>query len=442
MLRTLVVVAALAIGWGYAFQSALYAAGLYLWIAYFRPESWAWSGIFASLNLSYFAGVFLILRTMASPTPFKVDFRRGLLFLFLALSLLSTAFSPTMSYSFGYWQAFAKTIIVSYLLTIIVRTPADLRFIFMVIALSLAAEAAKQGWAGLMLNPGSVNTNEIPFLGDNNLVAVGMAMLMPMVAALGQTAAKPWHKRVLQFLNVGILYRTISTYSRGGFLAVIGIGGMYFWRSPYKMRTALAGILAVAIVLPTLPPAFWARMSTITAKRMDERDASQLGRLHFWHVATLMARDHPLLGVGHRGYEPNYNRYDTSGGEFETARAVHSAWFGVLAELGYPGFLLFVSIIALSFRSCRRVRAMAARGEIPGPLGPYATGLESSLVAFVIGGSFVSFHYSEMLWHFFALTIALESVALTEAAAHRARVEVIAAPPPAATKPVPDFAWA
>ena len=47
-----------------------------------------------------------------------------------------------------------------------------------------------------------------------------------------------------------------------------------------------------------------------------------------------------------------------------------------------------------------------------------------------------------MLWHFFALTIALESVAVAEAAVNRARVKVIETPPQVAKQPVPDFAWA
>lgn len=441
MLRTVFVFVALAIGWSFAFQSPLYAAGLYLWIAYFRPESWAWDAIFKTLNLSYIAGVFLILRTMASSTPFRIDARRILMFAFLGHALISTALSSHTDYSFAHWQDFAKTIIVSYLLTVIVRSPSDVRFIFTVVALSLGFEAAKQGWANLILNPGAVNTNEIPFLGDNNLVAVGMAMLIPLVAALGQTATRTWQKRAYQFLNVGVLYRAISTYSRGGFLALGGIGLLFFWRSNYKMRTALAGVLALALILPAMPPAFWARMATITAER-TERDESQLGRLHFWNVAVVMANDHPLVGVGHSAYEPNYDQYDTSQGRFSTKRAVHSAWFGVLAELGYPGLVIFISIIWLSFRACRRVRAMAARGEIPGPLGVYATGLEGSLVAFVIGGSFVSFHYCEMLWHFFALTVALESVAVAEGAANRVRVEAAEPLAPEATKPIPDFVWA
>ena len=74
-------------GWTFAFQSPLYAAALYLWIAYFRPESWAWSDIFASLNLSYFAGVFLVIRAVASGASMQVTGRNALLLLFLAMTL-------------------------------------------------------------------------------------------------------------------------------------------------------------------------------------------------------------------------------------------------------------------------------------------------------------------------------------------------------------------
>jgi O-antigen ligase len=122
---------------------------------------------------------------------------------------------------------------------------------------------------------------------------------------------------------------------------------------------------------------------------------------------------------------------------------VHSAWFGVLAELGYVGLLLFVTIVVTSLLTCRKVRKMAARGEIPQDMAAYATGLEASLVAFIVGGSFVSFHYCEMLWHVFALTMALDKVALREAAAvRRPSAEKAATPVPAApTEREPEFVW-
>ena len=444
MIRTVLVIVALTIGWGFAIQGPLYAACLYLWIAYFRPESWAWSALFTTLNLSYIAGAYLVIRAIVSRVPFRLDTRTILLLLFLAHSFVSAWLGRNSEISLGYWQEFAKVIIVSILLTNIIRSAADLRLVLIVIALSLGFETAKQGWGQMILNPGEPNNNPVPFLGDNNLVAVGMAMLLPIIGALAATSTG-WRKRALQFLSIGVLYRGLSTYSRGGFLSLGAVGALWFWRSPHKLKTLAAVAVAALLVLPVLPQQFWDRMSTITAPA-DQRDDSQQARLHFWQVAVAMAKDRPWLGVGHRGYEPAYNDYDFSDGEYFRDRAVHSAWFGVLGELGYPGLLLFVTIVVSSLLTCRRVRLAARRGELPGPLGAYAIGLESSLVAFMIGGSFVSFQYCEMLWHFFALSVALERVAVTEAAVNRARREeqqraATAAPPPA-SEPDRDFAWA
>src|SRR5688572_27538040 len=163
MLRSIFVFAVLTIGWIFAFQSALYAAALYLWIAYFRPESWAWSDVFATLNLSYIAGVYLIIRTAMSGVKPQLDWRTGLLGLFLLHSLLTAVFGLHADYSLSYWQEFAKTIIVSYILTMVIQTPKELRLVLMVIALSLGFEAAKQGWAQLFLAPGARNDNSVPF---------------------------------------------------------------------------------------------------------------------------------------------------------------------------------------------------------------------------------------------------------------------------------------
>lgn len=441
MLRTIFVFALLAIGWSFAFRSALYAAASYLGIAYFRPESWAWSGVFASLNLSYIAGVFLVLRTLVSGewVRARMTWRSGLLLIFLALNLLSTYWGLHVDHSWEYWQAFAKTIIVSYILTIVIKTESDLRLILFVIALSLGFEAAKQGWAQLLLNPGGQNDNPIPFLGDNNLVAVGMAMLVPLVSALADTSTG-WQKRALQFLNIGVIYRGVSTYSRGGFLSLGAVAALFFWRSRHKVRALVGATVIAALIIPALPPEFWDRMSTIAASA-EERDDSQSGRLYFWQVAVAMANDRPLLGVGHSGYEAAYDQYDTTGGVHLTRRAVHSSWFGVLAELGYPGLALFVVIVLSSLRACSRVRRMALRGETPASLAHYATALESALFAFMVGGSFVSFHYCEMLWHFFALTIALERVAATEAARIREQ-QTREIQPAMVAKPTEEFAWA
>ena len=70
-----------------------------------------------------------------------------------------------------------------------------------------------------ILHPGGSNDNILPNLGDNNGVAVGMLMLVAMFTALNNTATTSREKWVCRFFIVGVAYRAISTYSRGGFLA-------------------------------------------------------------------------------------------------------------------------------------------------------------------------------------------------------------------------------
>ena len=117
----------------------------------------------------------------------------------------------------------------------------------------------------------------------------------------------------------------------------------------------------------------------------------------------------------------------------------------MFAEGGYPGLALFLAIFGSSIFACRRVRRMARRGEVTQSLGRYAIGMESSLVAFAVGGAFVSYHYNEMLWHFFGLSMALEHVAITQAATVATPVDVPPTPLPQANAPVrapePEFAW-
>jgi hypothetical protein len=51
-------------------------------------------------------------------------------------------------------------------------------------------------------------------------------------------------------------------------------------------------------------------------------------------------------------------------------------------------------------------------------LGKYASGLRYSLIAFVVGGSFVSMQYNEMVWHILAMSIALDAIARKAAEDH------------------------
>ena len=107
-----------------------------------------------------------------------------------------------------------------------------------------------------------------------------------------------------------------------------------------------------------------------------------------------------------------YDQYDTSAGDYGRSRAAHSSWFAVLADLGYPGLLLYVLVIANAFWTCRRARRLAKKHPSLQNLGFYAIAIEGALVTFAVGGSFVTFQYVELLWMVIDRLVAERAAAL------------------------------
>jgi probable O-glycosylation ligase (exosortase A-associated) len=416
MLRNAFVFSIVAVGAVYAVRSPYYALLFYLWNAYFRPEQWVWSDVVASLNLSFVIGWALVAGVVLSGQKPRLDLRVLVLLLFLIDTLLSTMSSEHQAWSWLYWQPFGRTVLITYLIVVLVTDEKKLRLALFVIALSLGLEAAKQGWAEFILHPGGRNTNPHPVLGDNNGVAQGMMMLVPIFSVLAQTASRRWEKYLHRFMLGGVFLRGISTYSRGGFLAAGAIGLAALARSRRRIRVLVSIVVLAGIVFPVMPHEFWTRISTITAPE-EQQDESAQGRFHFWHTAVDMAATRPLTGVGFNGFEQSYDRYDSTGGAYGHERAVHSSWFGVLGELGFPGLILFLTQLLLAFRTCQRVRRAARTQPEIRPLAPYAVALETSLVAYVVGGTFLNAQYSEMFFHVIGLNIAMYG--MLKASTHR-----------------------
>jgi probable O-glycosylation ligase (exosortase A-associated) len=237
-------------------------------------------------------------------------------------------------------------------------------------------------------------------------------MLVPLFAALAETTDRLWPRRLYRFLLVGVLYRAITTYSRAGFLGATALASLWGLRSPHKLRALTGMALIAAIIAPVLPGAFWDRMGTIS-NATEVGDVSALGRLHFWDVARAMADAHPVVGVGFNAYNAAYDDYDFSRGQYGSARSVHSAWFGVLAELGYVGLALYLAIVLLALRNCWQT-SRSQGSESLKELKLYSTSLAVSLAVFAVGASFGPSQYSEMAWHCIGLTVAIRRLAIEQ----------------------------
>jgi probable O-glycosylation ligase (exosortase A-associated) len=405
MLRLIFVLGIAGVGLWYALKSPFYALLFYVWNAYFRPEAWVWSETFVlSLNISLVAALIVVGGAAFSSRHWPFNGHLALVMAFGGHCVLSTSLSD-----YAQWPSlveFLKVLLMTYMIVVLVHDLARLRTLLVVLALSLGFEAVKQGWFEVFLHPGARNDNTLPFLGDNNGVAVGLWMLVPVLGALSQTTDRRWLRRLSQVAWIGTAYRALTTYSRGGLLAGIAVAAVYLLRSHKKLIVLVSVLLVIALVVSVMPDEFWERMGTISEGETTE-DRSAQGRLHFWNVALAMANAHPIFGVGLRAYEAAYDDFDSSNGWFGSGRAVHSIWFGVLGELGYIGFGLYGLIFFQAIRNCRRVQRLPDTGRDVRELKAYAIAIEGGLVAFVVGGTFLSNQYFEMPWHWVGLTIVL-----------------------------------
>jgi len=439
MLRLTIIFSMITIGTFYALQGPFYAFLFYLWNAYFRPEIWLWSNSLQAIKLSYVIGFYTIIITLLSRKKFVLNTRIVLISIFLVQTFFSTMASSYYEYSWPFWQEFLKINVIGYLMLILIDDFSKLRLTLLVITLSLGLEGARQGWFSLLTSPGSPNMNPLPFLGDNNGVAVGMLMLVPVVGLLAQTASWKWARPAYGVLLIGVFYRALSSYSRGAFVACIALAVIYWLQSRYKFRTLMSLLIVMMIIVATLPEAFWIRMNTIQTYE-EEEDESALGRLHFWQVALVMAQGHPFFGIGFNAYNEAYDAYDFSQGKYGRMRSVHSSPLGITAELGFLGLALYALILLCAFRSCSRVAQLVTGHPELIHLESTSIALRSSFCVYLVGGSFLPFQYNEMFWHFIFLSFILDQVA------HRAALEAIKAPSPptidlpSSSFPIPNIA--
>jgi probable O-glycosylation ligase (exosortase A-associated) len=410
MLRMIFVILLILAGIFFSTQTAFYALLFYLWNAYFRPETWVYYEVIRSLRLSLIIGIYVVLRTMLSMPRLKLNWQTGLIFLFFIQVLIGCFTSEAPDRSWAYFDGFWKVLLISYLIVVLTDDRRKFRLVLLVIVLSLGFETAKQGWANLFRGPGQPNNNPNAFLGDNNGVALGLMMLLPIIGALAQTSGRVWERNVHRFTGIGVLLRGITTYSRGGFLGAGTLMVIGILRSEKKLRAVVVAAVLAAGILVLMPTEFWDRMNTITAGEGEQVDDSAASRIHFWHVAVDMANANPLTGVGFLAFNRAFMSYNTDSGYEGQERAAHSIWFGVLGELGYPGLILFILNLGTAFWSCWRVHRLTKNRPDLRDLRIYANALISALAVYSVSGSFLSHQYNEMAWHMFALTAALRYV--------------------------------
>jgi O-antigen ligase len=261
-------------------------------------------------------------------------------------------------------------------------------------------------------------------------------MVIPLLLAAAQNAGIVYTGRLLPWIRCAFyaalplcMFAVIGTYSRGGFLS-LAAAAFTFVMLQRRRFTALAGMIAVisiGLLVVPIPQSYYDRLETIrTYNEIGEESA--LSRPHFWNVALRMVAVHPF-GVGLRQFEQAYDKFDFSYGRYGHRRAVHSSHMQVLAELGYPGAVIWVSLFGYAAFACLRVRSRSTSPTLDPDLRKFlrttADALLVSMVAFIVGGGLLSLALNDLTWLTFGMVAALDRLARRALDAHaEAPVEV------------------
>jgi probable O-glycosylation ligase (exosortase A-associated) len=233
---------------------------------------------------------------------------------------------------------------------------------------------------------------------DRNALAVALLVVVPLMNYLRLQSV---HRIVRIGLAVAMgfsLLAAIGSQSRGALVGLVATAGVMWLRSSGKLASGVVLVAVVATIIAFMPDSWVQRMNTIQEYGADE---SAVGRLTIWVTSYKLAAMRPLVGGGFIAQQfPEVVDLVTPG---TFARAAHSIWFEVLGEHGFPTTLVWLGIMVCGVAYSIRI-ARVAKGQ-PALRWAYdlARMAQVALVAFVVGGSFLSIAY----WDFYFTLIVL-----------------------------------
>lgn len=378
------------------------------WLAYMRPQDLAW-GMAAALPLSKYVAAALFL-SLVLRGKLNILRRGAVPFAMLGLAawlLVSCLTAVHRDVAFEKLQDIYKVMLIAFMTTVLVTDRRRFVWSLAVIGFSLGVLGMKYGLYGILRGGVHFTRGVGGMIADNNDFALALNMALPLLLFLVWEMPSRW----LRLAAVGLVPLTaltvVFTHSRGGFIGLACVSLYLVMRS--RRKFVAMGALAVVVLLGSVfvPESFYERMSTILAFRDD---GSAMGRLNAWQASWHMALDYPIFGVGLDNFLFMFRYYAPDPDDIHVA---HNTWLQILAECGFVGLFAYLSLFGATWWTLaaagRRARRHGLRWAANG-----ARCLEASLVAFMVGGTFLNRAHFDLTYHLMILAFCLHRLVTHE----------------------------
>lgn len=242
-------------------------------------------------------------------------------------------------------------------------------------------------------------------LADNNDFGLALNMTMPFYFFMARTDPDSRVRKVMTFLFLVTVPAVFFTYSRGALFGLAAV--MVFILMRLRQKFLLIPILLLAGLFAVfLTPDQW-------QQRMDFRregaliDASALSRINSWTYCWRLVQEHPLTGGGFEAFTPAlFYRYAP---DPRDVHGPHSIYFGVLAEHGFVGLGLYLTLLLSTFLTLRQ-QVKFARVHDDEQIDGYGNALRVSLVGFMVSGAFLGRAYFDYYFTIIACAVILKTL--------------------------------
>jgi len=209
-------------------------------------------------------------------------------------------------------------------------------------------------------------------------------------------------KTVLVAIAIFLIVAFVFTFSRGGAVAFVATFAYMIVRQRRRVGFLVAILILIALLIPFIPEDYIQRLSPAYAIK----DPSVLSRLYAWKAALIMWSKHPIIGIGAGSFLRLVPEYLPIG--YAKHMVTHNSYFGILAELGTLGFVLFLALIFGAYRSIRSFPNTVMGKE--SDLRYICLGLELAFISFLVSSMFLNAEYLKELWLIFGLGAALREM--------------------------------
>ena len=402
----------------------------YLYVDILAPQKISWSLLTTlPISLIVFVAAFVGWLFVDDKKDLRFSFRQALLLILLVYCGITTLSAEFPVEAAAKWDWVWKALFFAIFLPLALRTRLRIEAAALVMVLSAGAIIID---GGIKTAFGGGGYGELKLFVDNNTglyegsiiscVAIAVIPLIFWLMKHGTIFRPEWRVRLFGLaLAFACLLIPIGTQARTG-LICIGLLAVLMLRSAKRrlLYFALLGSL-VLVAVPFLPQSFTARMNTIGN---HEADQSASTRVAVWKWTWEYVQDHPF-GGGFEIYRANRLHFQTkaaqtSGGTTEIesreieekSRAFHSAYFEMLGEQGWPGFIIWLSLHILGLFQLEGIRRRLRGSEDPRDLSDrsLADALQQSYLIYLVGALFVGIAFQPFVYMLIGLQIGLVSL--------------------------------